>query len=95
MGTSTAPGLAVRPPGIRYVAALRLDEILVLQGKPIAEPVVQHGPFVMNTRQEIQQAFLDYQRTRFGGWPWPSDDPVHLRAEGRFARHADGRIERA
>jgi len=67
----------------------------VLQGKPIGEPVVQHGPFVMNTRQEIQQAFLDYQRTRFGGWPWPSDDPVHPRAEGRFARHADGRIERA
>jgi len=70
-------------------------ELLVLQGKPIGEPVVQHGPFVMNTRQEIQQAFLDYQRTRFGGWPWPSDDPVHPRTEGRFARHADGRIERA
>ena len=29
----------------------------------------------------------------FGGWPWPSDDPVHARDEGRFARHADGRIE--
>ena len=70
-------------------------EILVLQGRPIGEPVVQHGPFVMNTRQEIQQAFLDYQRTRFGGWPWPSDDPVHPRDDGRFARHADGKIERA
>jgi redox-sensitive bicupin YhaK (pirin superfamily) len=70
-------------------------EILVLQGRPIGEPVVQHGPFVMNTREEIRQAFLDYQRTRFGGWPWPVDDPTHGRAEGRFARHADGRIERA
>jgi redox-sensitive bicupin YhaK (pirin superfamily) len=70
-------------------------EILVLQGRPIGEPVVQHGPFVMNTRQEIQQAFLDYQRTRFGGWPWASDDPVHPRDEGRFARHADGKTERA
>jgi redox-sensitive bicupin YhaK (pirin superfamily) len=68
--------------------------ILLLQGRPIAEPVVQYGPFVMNTRSEIQQAFVDYQRTRFGGWPWPSDDPVHSRDEGRFARHADGRIER-
>ena len=29
-----------------------------------------------------------------GGWPWPSDDPVHPRTEGRFARHADGRVER-
>jgi quercetin 2,3-dioxygenase len=70
------------------------SEILLLQGRPIGEPVAQHGPFVMNTRAEIQQAMLDYQRTRFGGWPWPSDDPVHAREEGRFARHADGKIER-
>jgi redox-sensitive bicupin YhaK (pirin superfamily) len=69
-------------------------EFLLLQGRPIAEPVAQYGPFVMNTRDEIQQAFHDYQRTGFGGWPWPSDEPVFARAEGRFARHADGRIER-
>ena len=69
-------------------------EILMLQGRPIAEPVAQHGPFVMNTREEIQQAVQDYQRTRFGGWPWPSDDPVHRREEGRFAKHADGKTER-
>ena len=68
-------------------------ELLLLQGKPIAEPVAQHGPFVMNTQQEIRQAFADYQRTRFGGWPWESDDPVHPRETGRFARHADGKIE--
>ncbi|HEU0030593.1 MAG TPA: pirin family protein [Kofleriaceae bacterium] len=69
-------------------------EALVLQGRPIGEPVVQHGPFVMNTRAEIQQAFLDYQRTRFGGWPWDDEAPVHPRDAGRFARHGDGRIER-
>ncbi len=68
-------------------------EILVLQGRPIGEPVVQHGPFVMNTQAEIRRAFSDYQSTRFGGWPWPSDDPVHPREAGRFARHADGRTE--
>jgi hypothetical protein len=55
---------------------------------------VQYGPFVMNTRAEIQQAMMDYQRTQFGGWPWPSDDPVHPRSEGRFAIHAGGRVER-
>ncbi|HEX8822705.1 MAG TPA: pirin family protein [Archangium sp.] len=70
-------------------------ELLLLQGRPIGEPVVQYGPFVMNSPAEIQQAFQDYQRTEFGGWPWPSNGPVHAREEGRFARHPDGRIERA
>jgi hypothetical protein len=48
----------------------------------------------MNSAAEIEQAFRDYQRTRFGGWPWKSDDPVHPAGEGRFARHADGRVDR-
>ncbi|XXF76200.1 pirin-like C-terminal cupin domain-containing protein [Myxococcaceae bacterium GXIMD 01537] len=79
---------------LRLEATAGECEVLMLQGRPIGEPVVQYGPFVMNTRAEIQQAFNDYQRTQFGGWPWPAQDPVHPRDEGRFARHADGRIER-
>jgi len=66
------------------------SEFLVLQGRPIGEPVVQHGPFVMNTQAEIMQTFADYQRTRFGGWPWPDAAPVHGRDAARFARHPDG-----
>ena len=69
-------------------------ELLLLQGRPIGEPVAQYGPFVMNTRAELDQAVADYRRTRFGGWPWPVDDPVHGRDAGRFAKHADGQIER-
>ena len=74
--------------------ALKGDcEVLLLQGCPIAEPVVQHGPFVMSTAAEIQQAFDDYRQTGFGGWPWPQADPVHARDAGRFARYADGHTE--
>lgn len=68
--------------------------LLLLQGRPIRETVIQYGPFVMNTRTEIQEAFEDYQRTQFGGWPWDRPDPVHPRDAGRFARYADGREER-
>lgn len=69
-------------------------ELLLLQGRPIGEPVAHQGPFVMNSRAELQQAFVDYRGGVFGSWPWPSDDPVHDRDAGRFALHADGREER-
>jgi quercetin 2,3-dioxygenase len=68
-------------------------EFLMLQGKPIAEPIVQHGPFVMNTQQEIRQAMSDYQQTQFGGWPWPDESPVHGVEAVRFAKYPDGRLE--
>jgi quercetin 2,3-dioxygenase len=64
--------------------------LLLLQGRPINEPVAQYGPFVMNTREEIEQAFRDYHRDQFGGWPWSRNDPVHPRSRGRFATFANG-----
>ena len=67
--------------------------LLLLQGCPIGEPVVQHGPFVMNTAAEIQQAFSDYRKTQFGGWPWKRYDNVHALEKGRFAKYSDGREE--
>ena len=80
-------------------AALQLEngaleaELLLMEGRPINEPVAQHGPFVMNYPGEIRQAMIDYQNTRFGGWPWGSDDPAHDRNRGRFAHFVDGHTE--
>ncbi len=67
---------------------------LYLQGKPMDEPIVQYGPFVMNSEEEIRQAFEDYRKTEFGGWPWPEKEKSHGATEGRFALHSNGREER-
>jgi len=68
-------------------------EFLLLQGREIGEPVVQHGPFVGSTREDIAKAFQDYQRTGFGSWPWPSGGAAHPRERQRFAQHEDGTVE--
>jgi hypothetical protein len=96
-GTSIPPrtGVQVQPDAeLELVAGPEPNRLLLLQGRPIAEPVAQYGPFVMNTSAEIQQAFLEYQTTGFGGWPWPAEGPVHPRDAGRFARFPDGHVER-
>ncbi len=87
-------GARVRPEVDNTIAAEEHDvEVLVLQGKPLGEPVAHHGPFVMNEPEEIVRAMRDYSRGGFGEWTWSSAGPVHPRTQGRFAVHVDGRRE--
>ncbi len=69
-------------------------KILLLQGKPINEPVYQYGPFVMNTRAELKEAFDDYNSTGFGGWRWKNSGPIHGKFEGRFAKLINGKVSK-
>ncbi|HET8587534.1 MAG TPA: pirin family protein [Candidatus Limnocylindria bacterium] len=78
--------LAVFGPGntLRVHAALRQEsrspnlDVLVLGGRPIREPVAWAGPFVMNTRDEVMQAFADYQAGRLGSIPAVHNAPTTL-----------------
>lgn len=62
-----AQELAVLGGGAELAIAAGADgaRLLVVAGKPTREPVARHGPFVMNTREELMQAFVDYQQGRF------------------------------
>jgi len=64
---------------------------LFLQGRPLNEPIIQNGPFVASTREDLQETMQEYQRTQFGGWPWATSAPVHDKSIGRFSRTPDGK----
>ena len=49
-----------------HVSANEKLRVVLFAGEPLREPVVANGPFVMNTEEEIQQAYRDYQEGKFG-----------------------------
>lgn len=69
------------------------SDFLLLQGKPIDEPVAARGPFVMNTEEEIEEAYVEFRKTQFGRWPWPEMEQVHGKEKGRFALYENGKEE--
>jgi hypothetical protein len=69
-------------------------KLLLLESEPIDEPILAYGPFVMTTKEEIRQAYNDYQETQFGGWPFPEQEVAHDKDLGRFAEYPDGSVEK-
>lgn len=68
---------------------LQTLRILILQARPIKAPVVAHGPFVLNSNEQMIDTIKRYQAEGFGKWPWPSNAQTHG-DKGRFIRHPDG-----
>ena len=50
---------------LRLQAGARETRLILVAGRPLREPVARHGPFVMNTREELMQAFVDFEQGRF------------------------------
>ncbi len=69
-------------------------KLLLLESEPIDEPILAYGPFVMTTKEEIKQAYDDYQRTQFGGWPFSEQEVAHDKSMKRFAEYPDDSVER-
>ncbi len=86
-GLTLAPGMKAE-----IINGTSVSRLLLLQGRPIGEPVAKNGPFVMTTEKEIQQRIQEYRLTGFGGWPWPYPDHVHPKEKGRFAKYPDGTL---
>jgi len=65
-------------------------QVLLIAGEPIGEPVVKHGPFVMNTEAEIRQAIMDYQAGKLGGKIEGAEDRYAATQKAKEAQMKNG-----
>ncbi|MGX7030123.1 pirin family protein [Vagococcus zengguangii] len=91
----TAPSLLVytSDSDVDFTVTEALD-FMVFTGKTIDEEVFAYGPFVMTTREEVVEAYNDFERTEFGGWLWESGAPIIPADEGRFSVNNHGQERR-
>lgn len=95
-GKKVSPSSRIKCSGNADISITNGDStsyILLLEGEPINEAMATQGPFVMNTNKELKEAYNDYRKTQFGGWPWPKQAPTNDRNAERFARYSDGKTE--
>lgn len=71
------------------IEALDDAKLLLLEAEPMNEPILNDGPMIMNTQEEILEGYRDYWDNQFGGWPWDDPSPVHKKDEGRFSANVE------
>lgn len=62
-----------------------LARLLLLEAEPIGEPIINDGPMIMNTMDEVLQGYRDYWETHYGEWEWDTKDPVHEKETPRMS----------
>ena len=65
------------------------SRLLVLEAEPLNEPIINDGPMIMNTQEEILQGYRDYWENQYGGWPWDERDPMHDVGTGRVSSRGE------
>ena len=60
-------------------------KLLLLEAEPLNEPIINDGPMIMNTQEEVLQGYRDFWKNQYGEWPWKERDPLHPVGTGRVS----------
>lgn len=61
------------------------SSLLLLEAEPLKEPIINDGPMIMNTMEEVLDGYRDFYENRYGDWPWDERDPYHQVGTGRIS----------